>query len=72
MSNVIIPGKSTTNKPRSEMAKILRKEGWGPGMNELQEDKCRYLEKKYGVKGTIKLRDIDKVKSSEDRPRRGR
>ena len=60
MANIIIPGRKF-GKTRSEQAKNLRKEGWGSTMSREQEDKCRFLEKKY-KKPFFSQAEIDKVK----------
>ena len=50
-------------RTRSEHQKNLKKEGWSAGLSAEQEDKCRYLERKLGIKDRfLKLNDLDKVK----------
>ena len=71
MANVIIPGKVTIGKTRSEQVENIKKE-WGGhgGLSEESHDKCKFLEKrvknKYGSGAERFLRDADikKVRSS--------
>ena len=46
---VIIKGKNTYGKTRSEQESNLRKDGMR-GMDDANFDKLRYVEKKYGIK----------------------
>lgn len=46
MANIIIKGKSSFGKTRSEQEANLRKEGWGGGMSDEEVDKCKFLERK--------------------------
>ena len=48
-------------KTRSEQQRNLKKEGWSAGLSLEQEDKCRYLEKKFG-KRWYRQEDINKVR----------
>jgi len=66
MANIIIKGKSSLGKTRSEQEMNLRKE-WGSTMNDGQLDKLRYSERKFkdrvGMKPKFaRLTDVDKVK----------
>jgi len=45
MANIIIKGKSSFGKTRSEQEQNLRKE-WGPTVTDEQLDKFKYMEKK--------------------------
>lgn len=45
MANIIIKGKTSIGKTRSEQESNLRKEGWGATLTDAQVDKCKYLEK---------------------------
>lgn len=47
--NIIVRGKNTYGKTRSEQESNLRKDGFA-GMSDENYDKCKYLEKKIGVK----------------------
>lgn len=54
---------SNFGRIRSEQEKNLRKEGWGKGLTDEQLDKCKYLEKKLGIKhGMLSQSQIDKVR----------
>ena len=44
MANIIIKGKHTIGKTRSEQEENLRKE-WGPTITDSQLDKLKFLEK---------------------------
>ena len=44
MANIIIKGKTSIGKTRSEQESNLRKE-WGPTMHDGQLDKIRFVEK---------------------------
>lgn len=46
---IIIKGKNTYGKTRAEQEDNLRKDGL-KGMSEENHDKCKWLEKKYGIK----------------------
>lgn len=66
MANIIIRGKNTLGKNRSEQEENLRKE-WGDTMNDGQLDKLKYMERKFkdrigAEKGFSKLTNVDKVK----------
>ena len=52
MVYIKIPGDDRiTGRTRSVQARNLKKEGWGNGgMTEEQLDKCKFLEKKHGIK----------------------
>ena len=59
-----VAGKNSNHlgKTRSEQAKNLQKDGWGPaGLSPEQADKCRFLERKHG-KRYYTQPEIDKVK----------
>lgn len=59
--HIIIRGKTPYGKTRSEQESNLRKDGMG-SLSEEQLDKCKWVEKKTGVKkGFIKAVDLDKV-----------
>ena len=63
---IIIKGKPTHGKRRSEIEKNLAKEGWGTSLTPEQLDKCDYLERKakekYGLtKSHMRTLNIDKV-----------
>ena len=47
---IIIKGKNSYGKTRSEQEDNLRKDGL-KGMSEENHDKCKWVEKKYGIKG---------------------
>jgi len=62
---IIIKGKVSMGKTRSEQETNIRKE-WGSTMNDGQLDKTKFLEKKakqqLGMKQSfIKLTEVDKV-----------
>ncbi len=44
MANIIIPGKNTLGRTRSEQEMNIRKE-WGATMNDGQLDKCKFHER---------------------------
>ena len=59
---VYIITKKTLGKTRSEQEKNLRKEGWGKSLTDEQLSKCKYLEKKTGMKyGVLSQPVINKV-----------
>ena len=62
--HIIIPSEpGRMGRTRSEQQENLKKEGWSAGLSAEQEDKCRYLERKLGIKDRfLKLNDLDKVK----------
>ena len=67
MANIIIKGKTTIGKIRSEQESNLRKEGWGHTLTDEQLDKCKYLERlvkeKWGAKKNFfKQKNIDLIK----------
>jgi hypothetical protein len=45
MANIIIKGKTTIGKTRSEQESNIRKEGWGGTLTDSQLDRCKHLEK---------------------------
>lgn len=67
MANIIIKGKTSMGKTRSEQEENIRKEGWGHSLTDEQLDKCKYLERllmeKMGAKKNfLKQHNIDTVK----------
>lgn len=59
--HIIIRGKSTYGKTRSEQEDNLRKDGLG-ALSDEHHDKCKWLEKKTGVKkGFVKAADLDNI-----------
>jgi len=44
--HIIIRGKASIGKTRSEQEENLRKGGWGGSLTDEQLDKCKHLEKK--------------------------
>lgn len=66
MANIIIKGKTSIGKTRSEQEVNLRKE-WGPTMDDGMLSQLKHLEKKVeeklGIKQShIKLIDVNKVR----------
>ena len=67
MANIIIKGKTSMGKTRSEQETNIRKEGWGQTLTDEQLDKCKYLEQllkeKTGAKKSfLKQHNIDSIK----------
>lgn len=67
MANIIIKGKTSMGKTRSEQEINIRKEGWGHSLTDEQLDRCKYLERllkeKTGAKKNfLKQHNIDTVK----------
>jgi hypothetical protein len=62
--HIIISGDpGRLGKTRGEQHENLKKEGWSAGLSVEQEDKCKYLERKHGIKDRfLKLNDLDKVR----------
>jgi len=66
MANIIIRGKTSIGKTRSEQEENIRKE-WGPTMSDENLDKSKYLEKKIkeqtgSSKNFIRQVEIEKRK----------
>lgn len=59
--NIIIRGKTKYGKTRSEQEENLRKDGH-TGMSDENFDKCKWLEKKAGIKsGFTSQNDLEKI-----------
>ncbi len=61
---IIIPSEvGRMGRTRSEHQENLKREGWTAGLSVEQEDKCKWLERKLGVKDRfLKQREIDSVR----------
>ena len=59
---IIIRGKNKYGKTRAEQESNLRKDGF-TGMKEENFDKCKWIEKKEGLKrGFIRQTDLEKTR----------
>lgn len=59
---IIIKHKSKYGKTRAEQESNLRKDGY-TGMTDENFDKCKWVEKKHGIKGGfIRQSDLEDVK----------
>lgn len=58
---IIIKGKNTYGKTRAEQESNLRKDGL-KGMSEEHHDKCKWVEKKHGIKqGFVPSTDLEHI-----------
>jgi len=59
---IIIKGKNTYGKTRSEQEGNLRKDGY-KGMSDANLDKCKRVEKSLGIKkGFLRQSDLEKIR----------